>query len=213
MASKRDPKEPFLEDESEQKRLFYAEMEYSECIFCSAIGDIDSSLAALERSLEIKPDYAPALLTMGSIEYQRGKKKKAEKLYRQLFSLPDDEETLWEIFDDAGDVLIEHEQYALGIELMEAAISRFPNKSNLYINLAICASGEKLYEKALESARKAAQLEPDHQPTINSLGWSLYEAGRLEEAEKVLLKATEMNSKDHCARNNLRICREALSKR
>ena len=55
---------------SQTARLFAAEAAYAESIFRDAIGDAASSLAALREALTLKPDYAPAILSIGSVEYQ-----------------------------------------------------------------------------------------------------------------------------------------------
>ena len=67
-------------------QLFEGEARYAESIFRNALGDIEASTAAAQRALEIKPDYAPAVLTMGSIEYQRGREAKERRLFRSLLS-------------------------------------------------------------------------------------------------------------------------------
>jgi predicted lipase len=54
--------------------LFEAEAAYANSIFRSAIGDSAGCIRALERAIEIKPTYAPAVLSMGSVEYQRNRK-------------------------------------------------------------------------------------------------------------------------------------------
>ena len=54
-------------------QLFEAEAQYAESIFRNALGDIEASIAAAQRALEIKPDYAPAVLTIGSNELPRSK--------------------------------------------------------------------------------------------------------------------------------------------
>jgi len=53
------------------------------------------------------------------------------------------------------------------------------------------------------------ELEPDNQKLVNDLGWSLFQAGRLKEAEEVLLKAVAMDPADELARENLRLCKYA----
>lgn len=54
-------------------------------------------------SLSIDPLYAPAILTVGSIEYQVGRVEKAMNLFLTLTKLPEDEEDLSTIIDKAGD--------------------------------------------------------------------------------------------------------------
>ncbi|HEY3151810.1 MAG TPA: hypothetical protein VGK65_09150 [Candidatus Binatia bacterium] len=80
-------------------QLFGAEAQYAESIFRNALGDIEAAIAAAQRVLEIKPDYAPAILTMGSIEYQRGKEAKGRRLFHSLLSLPDEFGDLWQVID------------------------------------------------------------------------------------------------------------------
>ena len=54
--------------------MFGAEAEYAESMFQSSLGNAEASLAALRRSLACKPDYAPALMSVGSVEYQMGRR-------------------------------------------------------------------------------------------------------------------------------------------
>jgi hypothetical protein len=44
------------------------------------------------------------------------------------------------------------------------------------------------------------------------LGWTLFEAGMLEEAREVLEQAARMDPSDELARNNLRLCKRAISR-
>jgi Tfp pilus assembly protein PilF len=200
------------EDSSDALRLFEAEAAYAESIFRDAIGDTEASIAAAERALKIKPDYPPAVLTMGSIEYQRGRENEGARLFRTLLSLPDESGDLWQSIDKAGDFLIQERKYAEGFQLYEPALRRFPERASLHQGLACCAGHEGLFDKAVEASQRALELEPNRQDLTNDLGWSLYEAGRLEEAEKMLLKAVALDPEDERARENLRLCQVARSR-
>jgi len=85
-------------------QLFQAEAQYAESILRDALGDVEASIAAARCALEIKPDYAPAVLTMGSIEYQRGRETEGRRLFRSLLSLPDQSEDLWEVIDQGREL-------------------------------------------------------------------------------------------------------------
>lgn len=194
-------------ESEEEWCLFDAEAAYAESIFRQAIGDIESSIAAAERALEIKPDYPPAVLTMGSIEYQRGRPDKGAHLFSTLLSLPDRDKDLWEIIDKAGDFLIQEKRYEEGLELYQAAVERFSERAVLYQGIGCCAGHQGLFDKAIEASRKALELEPANQIFVNDLGWSLFQGGQVEEAEEILLKATAMDPSDELARENLRLCK------
>jgi len=205
MVRKRNkPKDP-----DEGWRLFQAEAAYAESIFRQALGDMEASIAAAEQSLEIKPDYPPAVLTMGSIEYQRGNEAEGARLFGTLPSLPDDAGDLWEVIDKAGDFLIHEKRYAEGLALFESAVARFPERAVLYQGLGCCAGHEGLFDKALDASRRALDLEPANQKFTNDLGWTLFQAGQLQEAEEVLLRAVALDRSDELARENLRLCQAA----
>ena len=194
-------------------QLFQAEAQYAESILRDALGDVEASIAAARCALEIKPDYAPAVLTMGSIEYQLGREADGRRLFRSLLSLPDQSEDLWEVVDKAGNFLIQSKRYADAMELYEGAVARFPDRAVLYQGLGCCAAHEGLFDKAVAASQKALDLDPVSQDLTNDLGWSLFEAGRLEEAEEVLLRAVAMDPSDDLARENVRLCQAKLSKR
>ncbi len=69
-----------------------------------------------------------------------------------------------------------------------------------------------MFEKAIEASQRALELEPDNQKLVNDLGWSQFQAGRIEEAEHTLSRAVAMDPSDELARENLRFCRSARSK-
>lgn len=200
-----------MKDAEEKRLLFEAKAAYAQSIFSQAIGDINAAIAAAERALEIKPDYPPAVLTMGSIEYQRGRPEKGASLFSTLLSLSDRSGDLWEIIDKAGDFLIQEKRYEEGLELYQAAIRRFPERAALYQGLGCCAGYQGLFDKAVEVSRRALELEPDNQKLVNDLGWSLFQAEQFKEAEEKLLKAVELDPSDELAQENLRICRLSLS--
>ncbi len=65
-------------------------------------------------ALAIDPDYAPALLTVASIEYQLKRVAEAMKLFFRLLRLPKETEDLTIIIDKAGDFLIAEEDLPNG---------------------------------------------------------------------------------------------------
>ena len=160
-------------------------------------------------SLAIDPLYAPALLTVGSLEYQHGFVKEAMELFLTLARLPDNEEDIAEIIDQAGDFLFDHEDYKNALTLYLSAEKADPTQAIYYIGSGYCFSKLGDIEEAILKQRKAVELEPDNYCHLNDLGYSLLEAGLFEEAEIVLNKSISLAPSDYkIARNNLKILQE-----
>lgn len=192
---------------------FQAEAEYADNIVRSAMGDMEGSIASLERAYELLPTYAPAVLGMGSVEYQRGRKAKGMKIFLELLALSPDTEALHEIIDEAGTFLIQTREYADGFELYTQALARYPNVAVFCQGLGCCAGHQGLHEVAIQASRRALELEPGNQQFVNDLGWSLLEAGNLVEARSALERAVAMNPTDQLAQENLRYCMEQIKKK
>jgi tetratricopeptide (TPR) repeat protein len=150
---------------------------------------------------------------MGSVEYQRGQPSEGRNLFHSLISLPKNAPDLAELIDEAGSFLIQIRAYKDGLELYREAVRKFPRVAALHQGLACCAGHESLYDEAVASSERAVQLEPDNQIFVNDLGWSLFEADRLEEAERILQRAAAMDPSDELARENLCACRAELPHR
>jgi tetratricopeptide (TPR) repeat protein len=196
-------------------RLFLAEAAYAESIVRSALGDLDASIASLERSLEHDPTYAPAILALGSIDYQLDDLEQGRRRLFSLLDLADHDRAegapdLAEILDHAGDFLISRSDYHDGFELYRRATGRFPDVAALHQGLCLCAGKQGRQDMALAAAEAALALEPDNQELVNDMGWTLYERGEPDRALPFLQRAVELDPQDALAAENLRICREAL---
>lgn len=191
---------------------FLAEAAYADSMLQSALGDHQGSIAALRRSLECKPTYAPAILSLGSVEYQLGKRTAGRELFRSLLSLPKSTPDLSEIVDEAGSFLIQIGAYKDGLALYRSAVELFPAVAVLYQGIGCCAGHEQCHEEAIAAFKRAMQLDPVNQKFVNDLGWCLLEAGRIEEARSTLERAASMDPSDELARGNLRICEERQKK-
>ncbi len=192
---------------------FYAESAYADSIFRAALGDYEGAVSALQRALELKPTYAPAILSMGSVEYQRGRKAEGRRWFRSLLLLPKNTPELYELIDEAGSFLIQIRAYKDGLALYQAAVARFPAVAVFHQGLGCSAGHEGFHDEAVAASERALQLEPGNQKLVNDLGWALFEAGRVEEAERMLERALSMDPSDELARENLRICRTKILRR
>ena len=160
-------------------------------------------------ALAIDPLYAPAILTVGSIEYQLGREEEAMILFITLATFPEDEEDLSTIIDKAGDFLIDQDDYENALALYSAAEKAYPHET-VYLNgSGYCLGKLGRHEDSVEKHRRADALEPDNYKHLNDLGYSLFEAGKFEEAEKLLKRSISLAPPDYeFSRNNLSELRE-----
>ncbi len=160
-------------------------------------------------SLAIDPLYAPAILTVGSIEYQVGRIKESMDLFLTLTKLPKDTEELSTIIDKAGDFLIDNDDFDNALILYTAAEKAFPNNALYLIGSGYCLGKLGRYMDSVKKHRYAVVVEPNNYKHLNDLGYSLLEAGKFEEAEQFLKKSISLAPKDYeFPHNNLKDLRK-----
>jgi tetratricopeptide (TPR) repeat protein len=162
--------------------------------------------------LAIDPEYAPAMLTVGSLEYQFGRVEEAMELFLKLTTLPAHTEDLPEIIDKAGDFLIDQEDHVNAGRLYAAAVRAHPQVALHHVGLGYCSAEAGRKEESVAHHRRADELEPNNYLHLNDLGYALLEAGQYDEAEEVLRRAVDLAPPDYeLARGNLEHLRKVRS--
>ncbi len=163
--------------------------------------------------LAIDPEYAPAMLTVGSLEYQFGRVEEAMALFLKLTTLPADTEDLREVIDKAGNFLIDQGDHAHAAQLYAAAALAYPRVALYHGGLGYCAAEGGRMEESVAHQRRANELEPNNYLHLNDLGYGLLQAGQYDEAEEVLQHAVELAPPDYdLALGNLEYLRKVRSK-
>jgi tetratricopeptide (TPR) repeat protein len=208
MAEKK-PKQPRKSKKPASQQA--AEIAYAQGVMHHTLGNRAESIASLEKALSLKPDYAPAVLTMASIEYQRQQQEDGKKRLFSLLKLSSDTEDIVPIIDEAGSVLISINEFSDGLELYREAAKRFPYVPAFRQGIACCAGQEGLFDEALEAVRRAIELDPENVAYVNDMGWTLVLAERFREAEAAFKQALEIDPSNERAQMNLQYCQEQLS--
>ena len=190
-----------------------AEAAYSQAILRHSVGDKAGALAELEHSIQLNPKFGPAILTMGSVEYQRERRADGKKLLFSLLSLPRTTENLFSIIDDAGSFLLSANEFDDALELYRKAAKKFPKVAQFQQRVGFCAAQEGSYDEALASSRRAIELDPENAAFAGDLGWTLVLAERYEEAEATFLRALAMDPNNERVQANLQYCRERMSEK
>jgi len=169
----------------------------------------ESSWPAGVVALAIDPLYAPAILTVGSIEYQLGRVEETMKLFMTLATLPKDEEDLTIIIDKAGDFLIDQDDYENALALYSAAEKAYPHEAVYPMGSGYCLERLGRYEESVRKHRCADALEPDNYEILNDLGYALLEAGEFDEAEQVFQRSLALAPPGYeFPHNNLSVLKE-----
>ena len=172
------------------------------------------SLPAGILALAIDPLYAPALLTVGSMEYECGREEEAMRLFFQLTKLPKDEEDLPVIIDKAVTYLTKNEDYQNALELSSAAEKLDPEQSLYCAASGYCLSKFGRFEESIEKFMRVVAVEPENYDYLNDLGFALMEKGDLDEADKVLKKSKSLAPPDYeFPSNNLKDLHKLKRKR
>jgi tetratricopeptide (TPR) repeat protein len=144
------------------------------------------------EALAIDPTFAPALLTVGSVECQLGRKSETLALFETLLRLPEDTPDLEEILDRAGTCLIEEAHFEAARSFLEGACAMFPKSTLLLGGLSYSLAKLGRHDQTAAILRRAVAVDPDNPELLNDLGWALAENGQYGEAERLLQQAVDL---------------------
>ncbi|MFH0880447.1 MAG: hypothetical protein V2A34_12095 [Lentisphaerota bacterium] len=111
--------------------------------------DFDAGYESGVVALAIDPLFAPALLTVGPLEYQHKRRDAAMAMFLALTTLPSDEPDLDEIIDKAGDFLLDQDDNANAIRLYCAATETYPEVGEHWASLSYCLGKAGQMEKSV----------------------------------------------------------------
>ena len=106
--------------------------------------------------LAIDPEFAPAMLTVGSLEYQYGRIEEAMAKFLKLATLPVDTDELVEIIDRAGDFLIDQRDHIHAGQMYAAAASAYPEVALYHGGMGYCAAKTGRLEESVWHYRRAS---------------------------------------------------------
>lgn len=129
--------------------------------------------------LRAKPGHPGALYRLGLLARDRGDAKKAlELLLRANLLLPEDVALL----ADLGALFGSLRLFGPAIHRLEAALALAPDRIETHLHLARVYSDIGQSAKAIDAARRALELDPDHHAALIPIATSLMSQGNIGEA-------------------------------
>jgi HemY protein len=169
-----------------------AAMNYHLAVSLLALGRLDETLAALDRSLTLQPEFPPTLVLRGHIEMEAGHWSQAEPyLRRVLASHPENQEARrllaeWHLHmgSDAeakNDPTAAEKYYRDGLAVMS-------DHAGLCLSLGTFYLAHARYPEAVAPLETYLRLQPDSAPACLFLGQAYAASGRKSDARDILTK-------------------------
>jgi predicted Zn-dependent protease len=155
------------------------------------------SEAALKWLGQIEPGegYLGAQIKRAQVVARRGDVPGARKLLKEIRANGEREQT--QLIVAEGQILRDANQVNEALDVLNAAIKRFPNNTDLLYDYAMLAEKSNQLQVMETALRKIMQLAPDNQHAYNALGYSLAERNiRLDEAFVLIEKALKLTPDD-----------------
>ncbi|WP_458245186.1 tetratricopeptide repeat protein [Streptomyces sp. MAI_2237] len=183
--------------ELQQQAFLYARALTEQAHELASSHNREEAITSYQEAIRLNPDYAEAHKGLANLFRQLGRHEAAITAYHDVIRLGSDDP---QIHQDLGDTLTSLGRHG---EAKSAHYEATRLKSLASRRLGDIAAGQGNHEEAILSYREAAHLNPDDATTHNNLGATLFELGRLAEAEAVMQRAIEINPAYATAHNNL----------
>ena len=164
------------------------------------LGQLDLSVEAYKKALDIKPDYADAYNNMGNALQDQDQLEEAIKAYKKALDIKPDHA---DAYNNIGNALQDQGKLEEAIEAYKKAIAIKPDQAEAHNNMGATLQDQDKLEEAIEAYKKALDIKPDYADAYNNMGNALQDQGKLEEAIESYKKAIAIKPDHAEAHNNM----------
>jgi predicted O-linked N-acetylglucosamine transferase (SPINDLY family) len=145
-----------------------------------AAEDLEGAIASYRRSLEIAPDYVPALYNLGLVLHSLNRLEEAEGFFRRVLQIdPRDVEA----FIHLGAVLQKRAQFPAAAAAYRSALRVKPDDPILWMLLGIASrESASALDESIRALRKCTELKADFAEGHYELALAYKRQGRTDEA-------------------------------
>jgi len=160
------------------------------------MGEFDKATKELQAALQVKPDYAEAYYTLGTVYKQQNKLTEAASALRDAIRLQPDfagaHTTLAAVLRQLGDDQGAAREAAAGLQISKEKTALQAAAFNTNSGIRMLTAGDT--QGAIAQFRSAIQLAPSYAPGHYQLGLALLRQGSKDEARAEFDKALALDS-------------------
>lgn len=153
------------------------------------LGRLEEAEAAYGRALRLSPNLYVAHFDLATLHEVLGRPQAADAAYRRAIQInPRFEKP----FVRLGRLYLKHDYAELATQVLQAGAAVNETSAEIHDFLGLAYQQLKHYDRAIESFRRALELEPDRHVALFNLGMTYAEADRRALAEQTLTRFTEL---------------------
>ncbi len=185
--------EKLMADADAMKKINAVKKAYNDGLNAYKLGQLQTAVANYNKAIELDPTFGKAYYGKGLALKKMRKYKDAIQAYK---SAVEHSPNYVEAYIALGKMYSQINQPDYAISTYNSAIQNDPSAYKAYYELgAVYLNKKKNYNKAAANFTKATQIKPDYDLAYYSLGVSLIELGRLNEAVLAMENALSVTKK------------------
>jgi tetratricopeptide (TPR) repeat protein len=166
---------------------------YNKGLAHKALRQNEEAINAFKQAINLKQDFAPAYNAIAGIYLVQGDYDNAIENYKKALEydkkLDAAVKGIVEALIGKSNFLIQAGKFQEALDLLVQATSYRQDYPKVYVMLAIVYNKLSQHDKAVESAKKAIELNPKSADAYFELGVAYKKLGQVEEAKKAFLEA------------------------
>jgi Flp pilus assembly protein TadD len=163
----------------------------------AAAREFDRAEAAFKAAIDLDPMWAEPYGNLAGLTLRQGRAAAAEEAFRAAIASSPKSPSAYLAL---GFILQEQKKVPEAIRVYGQGIANVPNfwvaLNNLAFLLAEHGASDAEYQRALELARTAQRLQPERLSIADTLGWTLFKAGHIDQALAVFAGLLEKAPED-----------------
>ena len=163
---------------------------FNQAAKCYKDGDLEGTIAAFDKALEVDPNFHYAWNGLGATLCDLGRYEEAIATFQKALEIAPNGQIIWY---NLGKALNNLERYEEAIAVYQKALEIAPNFHIVWYDLGHTLADLERYEEAITAYDKALEINPNNHYAWNGRGATLKNLGRYEEGLAAFDKALNID--------------------